>query len=623
MPFQLVHHDDVAAAMRAGVLGRGKPGIYNLAGPGQLTVKQLAEALGWYSIPVPELAVDAVAEVIGRLGFLPAQAQWIAAFREPVIMSTAKARRELRWRPKHDAMDTLRQTITAARTGPTDPLGKFHLLTRRGAPRERLVRRVGFARVSDARTDPKTEPPRRAAVVTDSTPYLPAALIARSSITQVSLYVGWEAQLRPEHEYTDLDAFYARLSASPQLPSTSQPSIGDFLAAYKPLLEAGHDVVSLHIASGLSGTCESAREAARLLAEEGQPGTIHVIDSQTGAGGLGCLVVLAAQLADQNVAAAAIVEAVARTRATLDIWFCLDTLEYLRRGGRIGAAQAALGTALKVKPILTFGTEIAPVGRVRTHRRAFERMVAYLRELHERGASDWIIQHAQSPARRRAAGSGGPGDLRFRAPVLHGGRPGARRPSRGGHARRRHDEIARGEGLDQPENVDAEGLVELIAATRVSSPEALEVRAQRRFMLAKCSLARRIDAQRARTQCLEVTMTDREDRLAVVDPREASLERPRNRLLSRGAYIGLIVDLAQQLKGRSCGERLLHVEHPTGAQHARALLERRIHRVHRNVVEAVEEDHDVEARVGKWELLGRARDIALGRRGGVLPPSVL
>ncbi|HEY4450584.1 MAG TPA: NAD-dependent epimerase/dehydratase family protein [Solirubrobacteraceae bacterium] len=118
VPFQLVHHDDVASAMRAGVLGRGKPGVYNLAGPGQLTVKQLAEALGWYSIPVPELAVDAVAELVGRLGFLPAQAQWIAAFREPVIMSTAKARRELRWRPKHDAVQTLRETIVASRMDP-------------------------------------------------------------------------------------------------------------------------------------------------------------------------------------------------------------------------------------------------------------------------------------------------------------------------------------------------------------------------------------------------------------------------------------------------------------------------------------------------------------------------
>ncbi|HTD08750.1 MAG TPA: NAD-dependent epimerase/dehydratase family protein [Solirubrobacteraceae bacterium] len=114
-PFQLVHHDDVASAMRAAVLGQGAPGVYNLAGPGKLTVKQLADELGWYSIPIPELAVDAAAEMIGRLGFLPAQAQWIAAFREPVIMSTDKARRELGWRPSHDVLETLRETITETR----------------------------------------------------------------------------------------------------------------------------------------------------------------------------------------------------------------------------------------------------------------------------------------------------------------------------------------------------------------------------------------------------------------------------------------------------------------------------------------------------------------------------
>jgi UDP-glucose 4-epimerase len=116
--FQLVHHDDVASAMRAAVVGRGKPGVYNLAGPGELTVSALAEELGWYSIPVPELTVGAVANIVGHLGFLPAQAQWLSAFREPVIMDTAKARRELRWRPKHDALETLRETITAAREDP-------------------------------------------------------------------------------------------------------------------------------------------------------------------------------------------------------------------------------------------------------------------------------------------------------------------------------------------------------------------------------------------------------------------------------------------------------------------------------------------------------------------------
>jgi UDP-glucose 4-epimerase len=116
--FQLVHHDDVASAMRAAVLGRGVPGAYNLAASGELTIKLLADELGWYSIPVPELALDAVADMIGRLGFLPAQAQWIAAFREPVLMNASKARRELGWRPKHDALQTLRETIRATRMDP-------------------------------------------------------------------------------------------------------------------------------------------------------------------------------------------------------------------------------------------------------------------------------------------------------------------------------------------------------------------------------------------------------------------------------------------------------------------------------------------------------------------------
>jgi DegV family protein with EDD domain len=238
---------------------------------------------------------------------------------------------------------------------------------------------------------------RPLAIVTDSTPYLPRALIERSQIREVSLYVGWDGELLRESTYTDLDAFYVRLHDSERLPTTSQPSAGDFIATYEPLLSAGSDVLSIHIAGGLSGTCESAREAARLLADAGHAGRVEVLDAQTGAGGLGCLVLVAADAAARGEGLEAASAAVASARASLDIWFCLDTLEYLRRGGRIGAAQAALGTALKLKPILTFGTEIAPVGRVRTHRRAFERMLDYLRELQERGATDWIVQHAQAP----------------------------------------------------------------------------------------------------------------------------------------------------------------------------------------------------------------------------------
>jgi DegV family protein with EDD domain len=234
------------------------------------------------------------------------------------------------------------------------------------------------------------------AVVTDSTPYLPRGLVDRWGIREVSLYVGWDGDLRPEDQY-DLDAFYARLRESPVLPATSQPSVGDFLACFEPLVSAGRDVISVHLASGLSGTCESAAEAARIVADKGHPGRVEVVDSQTGAGGLGCLVVVAARAAEQGAELNAVVDAVRHARLRLEIWFCLDTLEYLRRGGRIGAAQAMLGTALKVKPILTFGTEITPVGRVRTRRRALERMGAYLDELHDRGATDWIVQHAQCP----------------------------------------------------------------------------------------------------------------------------------------------------------------------------------------------------------------------------------
>ena len=233
------------------------------------------------------------------------------------------------------------------------------------------------------------------AVVTDSTTYLPADLVERWEIHQVSLSVGWGGDLRPEPEY-DLESFYERLRTSPDLPTTSQPSVGDFLARFEPLAGAGRDVVSVHIAAGLSGTCESAREAARVVADKGLPGRVEVVDGETGAGGLGTLVLAAARSAEEGSTLEDVVDAVHRTRRRLEMWFCLDTLEYLRRGGRIGAAQSLVGTALKIKPILTFGTEIAPVGRVRTRRRARERMVEYLHELKARGAGEWFVQHAQS-----------------------------------------------------------------------------------------------------------------------------------------------------------------------------------------------------------------------------------
>ena len=115
VPFQLVHHDDVAAALCAAAIGEGEPGVYNLAGPGKLTVSDLAHALGWHAVPAPQLAVGAAAEAVALLPFLPDEAAWIEAFRRPVLMDTSSARKKLHWMPHHDALQTLRETVAAVR----------------------------------------------------------------------------------------------------------------------------------------------------------------------------------------------------------------------------------------------------------------------------------------------------------------------------------------------------------------------------------------------------------------------------------------------------------------------------------------------------------------------------
>jgi DegV family protein with EDD domain len=235
------------------------------------------------------------------------------------------------------------------------------------------------------------------AVATDSTSYLPRTLAEREGIHQVSLYVGWQGQPERELEMDGFEAFYERLRRDPELPTTSQPSIGDFLAVWEPLLEAGQNIVSIHLAGGISGTCEAARQAHGLLAERGLGERVEVIDGETAAGGMGLLVLAACAAVRAGADTQGVAAHVREARKALRIWFCLDTLEYLRRGGRVGKAQAWLGGTLKIKPILSLEYEITPVERVRTAGRAFERMVQYAQELHDSGAEGWVVQHIQAP----------------------------------------------------------------------------------------------------------------------------------------------------------------------------------------------------------------------------------
>ena len=234
------------------------------------------------------------------------------------------------------------------------------------------------------------------AIATDSTHYLPRALADAEGIHQISLYVGWQGQPERELEMDGFDVFYKRLREDPELPSTSQPSIGDFLAVWEPLLDDGNDVVSIHLAGGISGTCEAARQAHALLAERGLGERVAVIDGETACGGMGLLVLAACAATRAGADKNAVVARVREARAALRIWFCLDTLEYLKRGGRVGKAQAWLGGTLRIKPILSLEYEIVPVERVRTAGRAFERMVAYAQELHDSGADGWVVQHIQA-----------------------------------------------------------------------------------------------------------------------------------------------------------------------------------------------------------------------------------
>ena len=218
-------------------------------------------------------------------------------------------------------------------------------------------------------------------VVTDSAADLPSDLAQRWNITVVPCYVIIGDQ--PYRDGVDIspDEFYHNLASNTQLPTTAQPSAADFQAAYQELLGLGHDIVSIHISGKLSGTLNSASQARAALGEDAA-GRIEIIDSQLGSIPMGLAVLSAAQQAKTAESHQQLAERVRRDLPPIRVYFVLDTLTYLQKGGRIGKAQAFLGSVLNVKPILTIQDgEVYPVERVRNRQRSLRRLVELTQQL--------------------------------------------------------------------------------------------------------------------------------------------------------------------------------------------------------------------------------------------------
>ena len=210
-------------------------------------------------------------------------------------------------------------------------------------------------------------------IVTDSTADLPLQFAHDLGISVVPLSVIFGDEVFREGVDIGHDLFYDKLVHERDLPTTSAPSVGDFLEVYEPLLKETDEIVSVHLSSKLSATYNNACQAAKILADRGA--RIEVMDSQAISLGLTFVTLAAARVAREGGDIEQIRAAVERTVRNIRIYVVVDTLEYLRRGGRIGRARAFLGTMLRVKPLLSLRDgEVHPEERVRTKARAMERL---------------------------------------------------------------------------------------------------------------------------------------------------------------------------------------------------------------------------------------------------------
>jgi fatty acid kinase fatty acid binding subunit len=238
------------------------------------------------------------------------------------------------------------------------------------------------------------------AVVLDSTADFPDATERFPNFRVVPLYVRFGDESFRDYVDIQPDEFYARLQVAPQLPTTSQPTPADFLAAYEDLAPRYEHIVSLQISSTLSGTFASAQTAAEMLGD----GRVRVIDSRTVSASLALLAIAVQRRLERGTTDEEIDELVARYGREHRLLFTVNTLEYLAKGGRIGRAAALAGNLLNVKPILTIRDgEVVPLKRVRGNAKAFAEFETMFAETStDRPELKIGIAHAAAPERLEA-----------------------------------------------------------------------------------------------------------------------------------------------------------------------------------------------------------------------------
>jgi len=233
------------------------------------------------------------------------------------------------------------------------------------------------------------------AIVTDSTSDIEPQLAARLGITVVPLFVIWGD--RSYRDYIDLSRheFYKKLATQPELPKTSQPSPQMFAEAFEPLVAAGKEIVCLVVSSKLSGTMSAARAAVSRFAGA----RIAVFDSESVAGGLGMQARVANDLAASGADVDRILEALEKEKRAQRLYACIPDLSHVVRTGRIGKAQAAIGTLMKIVPVIALHDgEVVAEAQVRTFARAEETMIDLaLKNVREISEGRFLVMHTNVP----------------------------------------------------------------------------------------------------------------------------------------------------------------------------------------------------------------------------------